>query len=65
MFHNKPARYNYERPFQDNLSDNYKLLYDTLTASDHRMRKHMVQCIDNQMCFHKGLLTTHVQKYNK
>lgn len=65
MYHNKPGRHNYEKPFSDNLTNHYKLLLETIESQDHRNRRYLVQCLENHMCFHKGLLTTIVRNYSK
>lgn len=45
--------------------NNYKLLQDTVNDHDPAIRKYLVQCISDQMCFHKGLLSSKVVDYNK
>lgn len=64
-YHNKPARYNYEKAFEQNLTNHYRLLYDTVKSQDCRTRKYLVQCLTSQNCFHKVLLSTRVIEYNK
>lgn len=63
-YHNRPKP-NYDTFFEENLTNNYKLLHDTISVHDPSIRKYLVQCISDNMCFHKGLLSSKLADYSK
>lgn len=64
-YHNKPARYVYEKAFEEPLRAEFQVLQDKLRSLEGKGKKYMMQCFTKDFCFHKGFTTSKVVRYDK